>query len=313
MARMSIDDSFFRDPRVLHLAEACGWSLRETRGCLLEVWALCYDRASEDLPERDVDTTAGLVGFAAMLLAVDLATRKTIRGRQLMRIHGAEERIRYLKTRESAGRKGGLKSAETRRNRSKLSFNQTFEKIEAPLNPPDPVPDASPDLVPDPDLTHALSPARARGSGSSPLFDPGSRRELGRLAELTYERVSEARGVVAAELGMLAPPPFPKITPSTRPRGYRDLLDRITEEGEAAPKVCDLVVSSLVAQARDERKLEWLSEKAFTEGGWRTARNYLGSETRRAPRSRPNGSAIGPAAPHAHYPTSLEPKPIKDM
>jgi hypothetical protein len=39
------------------------------------------------------------------------------------------------------------------------------------------------------------------------------------------------------------------------------------------------VYETLVKQATDERSVEWLSEKAFTPGGWRTARE--GGRSRR--------------------------------
>src|SRR5690348_7758875 len=87
MARMSTDDSLGRDPRLDHLAELCGWTRRETAGCLqLDVWALCYDRVTPNLPPGDVDRVAArgaaspvkhAGGFSAALLECGLARPST--------------------------------------------------------------------------------------------------------------------------------------------------------------------------------------------------------------------------------------------
>lgn len=287
MARMSVDDSFLRDPRVAHLAETCSWSVRETRGCLLEVWALCYDRVSPDLSEGDIDRTAGRRGFARDLIEVGLATAKHLRGRDWFRISGAEERIRYLKSRSSAGRTGGLNSGEARREKAKQSLKQTFDEREAPVNPPDQVPDPPPASAPPPDhqTQNTHTPRAPAIPAVVTLYSPEQLGAAWRLAEDTYRRLSEARVTVAAELGMAGVLPFPEITPATRPQGYRDLLDRVREEGKAAPGVCDRVVEALVLQARDSRSVEWLSEKSFSPGAWRTAREYVhGARVRAGPR-----------------------------
>jgi len=289
MARMSVDDSFLRDPRVSHLAEMCSWSVRETRGCLLEVWALCYDRVSPDLSEDDIDRTAGRKGFARELIEVGLATAKHLRGRDWFRISGAEERIRYLKSRAEAGRSGGLKSGEVRRKETKQTFNQTLKQNEAPVNPPDPVPDPPPASAPAPPPDHQTQNTHTPRARALPavvtLHNPEQVGAAWRLAEDTYRRLSEARVAIAGELGMAGVLPFPEITPSTRPQGYRDLLDRVREEGKAAPGVCDRVVEALVLQAREARSVEWLSEKSFSPGAWRTAREYVpGSRSRAGPR-----------------------------
>src|SRR5262245_53635071 len=58
MARMSIDDKVARDPRIDRLARMCGWSRRETRACMEDVWSLCYDRIVPYLPPDDIETAA---------------------------------------------------------------------------------------------------------------------------------------------------------------------------------------------------------------------------------------------------------------
>lgn len=165
MARMSIDDMFLRDTRVLRLARELSMSKFETIGRLLAVIAVVYDRVESVLDPADIDIAAELDGFASAMIRVGLAENK----RGAVRVRGAEERIKYLQTRAESGRDGGLKSAEVRRNRSKqeskVTFNgpsrspsdeskQTFEKSEAPPNPP--VPDSAsappPVVVPPPAL-----------------------------------------------------------------------------------------------------------------------------------------------------------------
>lgn len=150
MARMAIDDSFLRDPRVERLGRRCGWSKRETRGALLDVFALCYDRVSSVLDPADIDFAAEMEGFSALMVEVGLASPV----RNGVRISGSEDRIRYLQSRSETGRQGGVKSGEARRANHRRSPSKdpkvTFEENEGLLNPPDLVPDPSPPPVPSP-------------------------------------------------------------------------------------------------------------------------------------------------------------------
>lgn len=133
---------------------------------------------------------------------------------------------------------------------------------------------AEPQIGPTPDRSD-----RPPSVGDYDHQDPSAR---GRLADLTYRRVSDARVAIAAELRLPAPLPFPLIAPSSRAGSFRQLLDRVREEGTAAPLVCGRVVDNLIAQAREERSVEWLAEKAFGEGPWRTAREWMpGAAARR--------------------------------
>lgn len=141
MPRMSVDSKFGRDPRVLRLAKACGWSRRETMGALFDVWEVCYERVSEVLEAADVDAAAELDGFAANLIDCGLG-RARKRG---VLIAGAKDRIKYLKDSREAGRKGGLKSGESRRNSMKRPFKGGLPDPSQKSNPPDLVPDSAPD------------------------------------------------------------------------------------------------------------------------------------------------------------------------
>ncbi len=145
MARMSIDDCVLRDPRVVRLARVCGWNRRETIGCLLDVWAVCYDRRDASLSKEDVDIAAESDGFAEHMIEVGLAAKV---GR-LVRISGVEERIRYLLGASKAGKSGGVKSGESRRNVSKGDSKGRFDSVEGSANLI-PIPIADPTSIPDP-------------------------------------------------------------------------------------------------------------------------------------------------------------------
>ena len=115
-------------------------------------------------------------------------------------------------------------------------------------------------------------------------YNPDDPRSRGLLAEQTYRRVSDARVELANRLGLPDQLPFPPVTPSSRPRAFSDLLDRVREEGINAPAACDRVVASLLEQAEADRSVEWLSQKAFGSGPWSTARERIpGASRERAP------------------------------
>lgn len=193
MARMAIDDMIGRDPRVLRLAKLTGWSRRELCGALIvDIWPLCYDRLSAELPVEDVDTAAELVGFADLMVQSGLATRAGRRGAgRAIRLSGAEDRIQYLLSKRAAGRTGGLNSGQSRKNSSKHSFKQTpstaSSKREAPGNPPDLVPDKDPDRECD---TLSRFDFDSWIPDRSGLNLAAESRAAGRLADLALERES---------------------------------------------------------------------------------------------------------------------------
>lgn len=137
---------------------------------------------------------------------------------------------------------------------------------------------------PAPEAGHRTAiPAESKSSA----FDPENAEQRGSLARHTWSELHRLRAVIARELGMSEPMPPPPITPATHPAGFRELSQRIREEGANAPEVCQHVLEAQTAQARKDRSLEWLSEKAFTEGGWRTARNKLPTWRKAAPQAAP--------------------------
>src|SRR3990167_6038364 len=119
MARMSIDDRFLRDPRVVRLANAMGWNKYEARGRLLEVYAIAYDMVDAGheavLQADDIDIAASSEGLAKQMLAMDLAV-EIEPGKFYIR--GAKHVTEYLVDKREAGRLGGIKSGESRRNQN---------------------------------------------------------------------------------------------------------------------------------------------------------------------------------------------------
>ena len=144
MARISVDDSLLRDPRVVRLARACGWSRRETIGALLDVWAVCYDRVSPSLELADIDIAADREGFGELMIGAGLAAVDSGR----VRVSGAAGRIDYLTTAAQSGKRGGNRKSMN----SKGSPKPYKGGASDPLGwcyPPDRVPDSVPDPVPD--------------------------------------------------------------------------------------------------------------------------------------------------------------------
>lgn len=213
MARMSIDDMFLRDTRVLRLARAAGWSKYEARGRLLDVFAIVYDRVdagTDDIVQAyDIDTAGEHEGLAALMLEHGLAEK--VRGG--VRVRGAKDRTNYLATRHESGRLGGLKSAETRRAKAKQQSKVTFDNSEGRTNPsPSASPSASPSVLPSADP------------------DPTSLRESAPQAALA---IDEFKAKVDASANPLKPP---------KPR------KRILEPSAAERDVCVRVLSKLGAR-----------------------------------------------------------------
>lgn len=189
MARMSIDDSVTRDARVAVLAKLCGWNRYEALGHLLDVWAACYDRVTPYLSEMIVDASACFDGFAKHMVTAELAC---FTDDGFVRISGVEARIGYLSDKAKAGRKGGIKSGESRRNMLQAESKQTSSKHEAPANPipivPDPVPDPVPASVPDPDPPRVTQKKNAPAEPS-----PSGYRESVDLFFLRFEAAYQAK------------------------------------------------------------------------------------------------------------------------
>jgi hypothetical protein len=206
MARMSIDDSVARDPRITKLAKLLGWSKRETVGCLvLDVWPICYDQHASEVASELVNIAAERDDFADHMVSSGLASR--VRGNRKIRISGAQKRIEYLESKSNAGRVGGLKSAESRRQISSTSGSTSGSTPQAPRNPS--VPDLPSASVPDsasadptvPDRERQTTPPPSEASGiPDPEREFAALRVLARLSEETGLDHTAAVEMVCARL-----------------------------------------------------------------------------------------------------------------
>lgn len=162
MARMSIDDSVQRDPRITKLARLIGWSRRETLGCLVsDVWPITYDQRTAIVAADLIDLAAGHDGFAQYMVSAELAS--WVRGNRKVRINGAEERIEYLDHKRRAGRVGGIKSGESRHKNSSIASSDAQARGNPPVPDPSPVPAPDPVPSPVPDLSEKNSAAPSAG------------------------------------------------------------------------------------------------------------------------------------------------------
>jgi hypothetical protein len=295
------------DLRFATLARLCG--LGDADHALIKcakIWSWQTDHYTPEAPTYvvSVDLVEAVLGTdgGAHLVRARLA-EETPDG---LRMRGSKGRIEWLWKLRNASPKGG--EATKRKHDNKAG----------PHGQPDARPSAQPkpgllppDPSPDPQISD--SPA-ARAIQPSTGYDPDKATDRGRLAESMYSRIAAAREELIAELGLVDEVPMPRGTFATEPAGFRDLRDRIRGEGSIAPQACDRIVDALVRQAREERSVEWLSDKAFTEGAWRTARNG-GSGKRQQPRAGPRraGDLIGAATPRNDHPEGVRLIPINEI
>jgi hypothetical protein len=209
MARMSIDDMATRDPRILVLAKLAGMNRFEAVGRLLEVWSVCYDRVSPYLSEVMIDASAAIEGFAKHMLEAELATRESD-GR--LRVHGVKQRIKYLEAKSEAGRRGGIKSGESRRNRHEAKPKQSFKQSEAALNPsaipipPASVPEQERPASPTRVVTDAFQTKYLAAYGAKPTWPPKTTKHVQDLLR------SHSADEIAKRIRILfeTPPPWLK-------------------------------------------------------------------------------------------------------
>lgn len=276
MARMSVDDMLGRDPRLLRLAKACGWSRRETAGALvLDVWPLCYDRERPDLADADVDIAAGIDGFAQMMVDAELAARVKP-GR--VRVAGARKRIKYLQAKRDAGYHGGLKSAESRGKRVKQNSSttqanvnhgakQTASTPQASGNPSDPVPVLVSDPVPVGVCDQTPTPIRTNGF-SSPFYRVST--DGWALAARAHLEL-KAAGI---DSDGYAWPGLPAGSgKDAAVERAKELLEIHGSTVESALATVRRAVDFRVAEARAQRTLRWFIPSRFWahENFWRAA------------------------------------------
>lgn len=278
MARMSIDDKFLRDARVVLLGRRFGWSRRETMGAMLDLFALAYDREEDVVSAAEIDVAAGQAGFADALIDVDLGAPDA-RG---VRIKGAGERIEYLVAKREAGRKGGRKSGESRRNNHEAKRSTASRHAEARGNPPDPVPDVVPDPVPDqiPDPPRARAilpvvlvpdqPAPAPAHLVRPAATPPDHREIDARRVVGREVLAEleaARERVSIALNR----PYRRL--AAQDPVEREIAIRVAAGAHDLPGIRDelLHVVAMAATEAEHRSksLQWLTGSVFSEGNYR--------------------------------------------
>lgn len=213
MARMSIDDKLLRDPRAIHLGQKYGWNRYEAVGRLTCVYAICYDREIDVLRAVDIDTAAEQPGLSDAMIEVGLAV--AVRGG--VRIKGAKERIKYLTAKAEAGKIGGVKSGESRRNRREAKRSTASQAHEASANPPDPVPDVVPDPAPVPDQIQIPDspPARAIPPVPEPVAQQPTRVEVGSGAPADATALRSTPSAIRQR--PLSAPPGPEAQPTMPP------------------------------------------------------------------------------------------------
>lgn len=318
-----IDAEAWGDLRFATLARLLG--LRDSDHALIKVariWSWQTEHYTPAAPtyvvDQDTIESALGEGGAAALVRARLAEEVP----DGFRIKGTQGRIEWLyKKRQSSARGGEATrrkwSADTdpEAGRPALECNPGNERgpTGQPTGPVTARPAPRPTLgaltpVPDllPDQIRDQNSLSLRAIGSAGIHGTGATRTPYAIAKGVWDRVSAARVELAAELQLANVRPMPdRYGMPSEPRACHDLRDRLREEGDNAADVADHVVANLIAQAREERTVEWLSEKAFSAGGWQTARNWLPKQqlARRGPARAPGG-LIGSASPRTDHPDS---------
>ncbi|HEY6036328.1 MAG TPA: hypothetical protein VIV58_18755 [Kofleriaceae bacterium] len=318
-----------KDERFAMLGDCAGYNRYEALGRMHALWSWCVDRGLQDAPagedgyvvsEAVVRRFLGSNGVTAILGddCDELALGERRDGARIY-LRGTSEYVADRRARAAVAAAGGVARAAGGRD-------DTGRFVPQPTN-------AQPGLQPEASGTPAAAPAAvqptpASSSSSSPsgsqnshpprvhalpaapMRYDGSTAAIAALVDRTFRELSDARVTIAGELAIANVLPFPmrQGTPSES-RGCRDLRDRIREEGALAPDVCRQVVAALAADARETRSIEWLSEKAFTPGGWLHAREIVPG--RRKPAQKPGpkarAGAIGAATPRHDHGTESRP------
>lgn len=314
MARMSIDDSFARDTRLDDLAEFCGWTRRETAGCLqLDIWPLCYDRVTPNIRARDLDIAANRSavspvkhpgGFSAALVESGLARPATKRDTHYLwvkndgtevalpwrdpewkdRVYvcGAADRIAYLLKKEESGRVGGQKSAESRIKRSKhrsSSASTTASSSASSTGSPSANPSATPT---------ASSPPSAPDTALSGIEAPDENTHVRqRDLPVAGDRLQDFRDKVdtnASAARLDRQRKRPPVTPDQR-RTAEVVLAKLSEHNGIRYTVSDRHAALIATQLRrgvTELELRAVVAYCAVELGWKhdeRMRQFLRPET----------------------------------
>ncbi len=280
---------FGRLAKLLGLADA-----DHARGKCEHLWVACTRRGEVDLPQWLVEQILGESGPPALVEA-ELARWSSGRGDSKTRrlhISGAAKHCTWLLNKqEQTSKAGKVRASRASRVSGKFAKSPPAKtspsELSSELRSPE-------EENPSPARTPAIPPSMDGGPApraptSSNSFDAAAARlrERGALAEAIWQRLSELREKHATKLGLAGVLPFPVVHPGNQPRGFRELLDRIREEGDGAHNACDHVLLVLDAQATVSRDIEWLSEKAFLSGPWSKARETPLKAKRKPPQPSP--------------------------
>lgn len=273
-APVRIDAAAWGDLRFATLARLCGFA--DAEHALIKcakIWSWQTEHYTPECPtyvvEVDLVESALGAGGAAHLVRARLAEE----GPDGLRIRGSKDRIEWLWKARNASNKGGEATRRKHANKGRPGGQPAAPAMARPTDGPEVGPLT---LSPDP-------------SGSqNPLAPRAIEPTAYSTARDTWAAVSAARVQLAAELRIANVIALPdRFGVPSEPRGCRDLRERVREEGDEAAEVCRHIVENLVAQAREEKSVEWLSEKAFTAGGWQTARNWVPGQQQQRSRAGP--------------------------
>ena len=305
-APVRIEACAWGDLRFATLARLCGFA--DAEHALIKcskIWSWQTEHYTPESPTYVVD--AEIIESALG----ELGAERMVRARLAeatpdgFRIKGSEDRIEWLWKSRQASAKGG---EATRRKHANKERPGGY-----PLGQPEATPEARPQtqLTPGP-LSPDLPPDhRSQNSHAPRAIDTSAYQ----VAKDVWVQVSEARMLIAAEFKIPNIIPLPdRFGMPSEPRGCRDLRDRVREEGANAAATSAHVVKNLIDQAREEKSVEWLSEKAFTAGGWQTARNWTpGQQQKKRANPRAAGAMIGAANPRTDHPEGERLLDFKDL
>src|SRR5688500_11556031 len=90
--RVNVDTKAFTDPRFFRLGAKLKTNRHEALGRCLLVWSVAYENRSPIITAADIDAAADQIGFAAAMIAADLAQNH--RGK--VRLRGIVDRVHWL-------------------------------------------------------------------------------------------------------------------------------------------------------------------------------------------------------------------------
>ncbi len=310
--RVNVDDVAFMDPRFKLLGGRLGMTWQEALGRCLPVWALAYAKRSAVLRAGDVDALGERPGFAAEMIAAELAIAES----EGVYLCGVTERIDFLllqdakreQARQARAAAAGVKLPAGR------SRGKAPRDVEAPGDGPGGAsrgrvsgdvpgegpysPDLAPDLAPD-DLSpsRAIPPSTERAAAPvapAPSVEPDLRPSLEARQEIRgqiWRELGEARVEVATELGLpAADHGLMAFDPGERALANRLALASNRSELELIAQQARKAIAVVAAEARAGNSLEYLTGVVFeNDRVWRRAIGKSLDEATR-PRAGPRSS-----------------------